>query len=570
MFANKQADIKNMDAELIQQIHADLEDKDIHPMSISLNDNFIYEWLQRTLVDGGFEESSDTFEETIRPEFERISDIVHPTNPSTAPKDVVLSDGNIDNGPTIHAEEPDPEEILTTPPDDLDGAKALGIDDVSRPPSRTESTSSHRSKPEDWRPYDTPNAAWVRDMLLPLFDRDPFVDVAETNPDLRIKRAFHQQDYDRKGAIADHKVLRLCEDLMKTLGLSERVNELRNTVYAVDSDGNGQFDAAEYMTLMKLLIKTVMDVKKEMLLTTLTECGSKAEEEPQKKTTSGTLYEHPKLLLWGWSPTPKRSIWPFQDTIADEFDTEAPLLPGFSFTMMAEKARIAVEKIDDFEERWLRLVPKEPQRREEFQAPLEVARELAYRFKLFENQKDRQARSDLDTVIYANQILRTCGVSEKKIPFQVLDLPDVRTYTMQITRLIQGFVFILEEISRELGRHEEAHYYPKLNEKLRSHQVTLLAKLLTLEVCDWNNQVTKKVETYRNAGKESLVNVMEPRCKLLASRYHNRLNGARDDAKRQLSKWSVYLEKVEITNWKIPRSRRLLGAIFRLFTTDHN
>jgi hypothetical protein len=362
MFANKQAETKNMDTELIQQIHADLEDKDIHPMSISLNDNFIHEWLQRTLVDGGFEESSDTFEETIRPEFERISDIVHPPNPSKGPQDVVLPDGYIDDDLTTHAQEPDPEEILTTPPDDVDGARTLGIDDVSRPPSRTESTSSHRSKPEDWRPYDTPNAAWVRDMLLPLFDRDPFVDVAETNPDLRIKRAFHQQDYDRKGSIADHKVLRLCEDLMKTLGLSERVNELRNTVYAVDSDGNGQFDAAEYMTLMKLLIKTVMDVKKEMLLTTLIECGIKAGDASRKKRRSGKLYEHPKLLLWGWSPTPKGSSGLFQDTIADKFETEAPLLPGFSFTMMAEEARIAVEKIDDFEEQWLRLIPKEPQR----------------------------------------------------------------------------------------------------------------------------------------------------------------------------------------------------------------
>jgi hypothetical protein len=570
IFSNKQAETKTRNAELTQQIHADLEDKDIHPISISLNDSFIQQWLEKTLADGGLEESSDTVEETIQPEFERVSDKAHHANSSTATQDVVPPDGIFEGHSVPFFHEREAGEILSTLPDYLDGAKTLDVsNDLSRPPSQTESISSHRSKPDDWRPYDTPNPAWVRDMLLPLFNRDPFVDVAETDPDLRIKRAFHQQDYDRKGAIADHKVLRLCEDLVESLGLSEKLHELRTTIYSVDSDGNGQFDEAEYMTLMKILITTTMDLKKEMLLTTLKNYGSKAEMATGGKRTFARLREHPNFLPWGWC-TQERSNSLFYDTIANSIKQSAPSLPAFSFTIMAEEARIAIKKIDDFEERWLRMVPKEPQRREDFKAPLEIARGLAYRFISFGNQKDRHARSDLDMMICFSQILLAGGVLKEKISLSVPVLWEIQEYAFPIIRLIQGFVFILDNISRELGSHDEAHYYTKLNEKLRSYQVTLLAKQLSLQISasDWREHVARKIESYRHATNESLLNSLEPRCKLLASRYYNRICQAQDEAKSQLSKWSVYFEKVEITNWKISRSRRLLGTTSPLLAYD--
>ena len=199
-----------MKAELTQQIHADLEDKDIHPNSIRFNDSFIQQWLDKTMADGGLQESIETAEDTNQSKLKRESTKMHSIDPSTAPQAPITLDATSDDCSASHDNEED-DEKHHTPPDDLYIPEILEInDDLPRPPSRAETFSSHKSKPEDWQPYDTPNPEWVRGMLLPLFNRDPFMEMAETEPDLRIKRAFHQQDYDRKGAIADHKVLQLC------------------------------------------------------------------------------------------------------------------------------------------------------------------------------------------------------------------------------------------------------------------------------------------------------------------------------------------------------------------------
>ncbi|CAI6292946.1 unnamed protein product [Periconia digitata] len=556
IFSNKQADAKTTNAEVTQQIHADLEDKDIHPVSISLNDKFIQQWVEKMLEDGGLEESIDTITETAEPDIEPIPDKSHQNNSPTTTHALTPLDRTIEERSVPPVREDDAEETPSILPNYPGGPKTLNVDDdLSRPPSRTESVSSHRSKPDDWRPYDTPNPGWVRDMLLPLFNRDPFVDVAETNPDLRIKRAFHQQDYDRKGAIADHKVLRLCEDLLKSIGLSERFQRLRATVYSMDADGNGQFDEAEYMTLMKILILTAMDLKKDMLSATLSDYGTQAGKPTGAKGQSS-------FLPWGWSVQKQSGHLVYHDTIADLKHASAPSLSAISFTIMAEKARTAIEKIDDFEERWLKIVPKELQRSQEFKAPLEAARELAYRFIPFENPIDRQTRSDLDTMICFSQILHNRGTPMHQIPFPAPELQEASRYVHLALHQIWGFVTILEKISHEVGNHDEAHYYPKLNEKLRSYQVALLAKQLTFSTPteQWNKHVTKTIERCRNANALSLLKSLEPDCKLLATRYYNRICHALNKSESELLKWSVTFEKVEIWNWTMSRSRRLLDT----------
>ncbi|KAF2437467.1 hypothetical protein P171DRAFT_183392 [Karstenula rhodostoma CBS 690.94] len=556
IFSDNHAEKRTRSTELTQQIHTDLEDKDIHPKSISLNDSFIQQWLESTLAAGGLEESSDAVEGASQPNFERLSDQAHHDERPTAVGDAVSPDRSTNGVPASHIQERNAEERPTTPPDYLDEVKTLGIDDMSRPPSRTESISSHRSKPDDWRPYDTPNPAWVRDMLLPLFNRDPFLDSADTDQDLRIKRAFHQQDYDRRGAIADHKVLRLCADLASALNLPALLNNLRTTVYSVDIDGNGQFDEAEYMTLVKILITTVMDLKKDTIRETLLVHGHEAAEAAQKKRLSkGSDY-----LLWGWARTPEGSEHLYEDTIAGSYEDTAPTLPELSFTSIIEDARIAVEMIDGFEERWLKMVPKERQRREAFQAPLEIARELAYRFKAFENPQDRRQTSDLDAIFFYYKLVSTSDAGVQEFPFNVVELRKVFVHALLVICMTQGFVFILENISRELGSHVEAHYYTKLNEKLDGYQVTQLAKQLALQTAAWNEHVTYKIENYRRADMQSSLFSLQRNCEVLASRYHNRLKHAKEEAKNGMSKWAVLFQRVEITNWKISRGRKLLGT----------
>ncbi|PVI08362.1 hypothetical protein DM02DRAFT_722633 [Periconia macrospinosa] len=551
IFSNAQAETGTINAELTQQIHADLEDKDIHPESISLNSRFIQNWLETVLEDGGLEESVDMFEKNLQLEHALNPNATEPAHLSATTQAAVPHDEISDDRSVSH----DYQEILQILPAHVDGARGLEVDDdFSRPPSRAESVSSHRSKPDDWRPYDTPNPAWVRNMLLPLFNRDPFLDEAETSADLRIKRAFHQQDYDRKGAIADHRVLRLCEELVESTGSSRRFDVLKTAVYSVDSDGNGQFDEAEYMTLMQILITMAMDAKKETLRRALKDYAEKSEKP--------TPEAHANTLPWGWRTLKNADQLVYYDMIANSIQTSAPPLPTSSFTVMVEEARIAIKKIDDFEERWVGMVPKEPKRLQDFKDPLKIARDLAYRFLPLENQKNREASSDLDTMFCFSQILSFSSVESEKEICLPLELWQISEYAFSTLRLLQGFVFVLETISRELGSNDGAHRYIKLNEKLRNYQVFLLSKQLALQTSeiDWNRQITEKVDSYRSAHNTSFWESLEPRCKLLASRYYNRLVNSREEAKDQLLNWKVTFEKVAITNWTMSRSKRFLDS----------
>lgn len=548
---NNPAGIETTKAELTQQIHADLEDKDIHPVSISLNGSFIRRWLEKTLTDGGLDETDK-------------DDLAHATNKlpdtdlSTVMKEAGSLDGAIDDFSTSHNHQTDREDIQNTPPDYLDDANTPGIDnDLSRPPSRTESVSSHRSKPDDWRPYDIPNPTWVKNMLLPLFNRDPFDDPLEADQNRRIKRAFHQQDYDHKGAISDHKVLRLCEELVESIGLSQKLHGLSTIVYSIDDNGDGQFDETEYTQLMKVLIAKTMKLRKDIVRSALLQHGQNAQKAMNEKEIAARLREYPRFLEWGWG----LEYGPnghFYDTISNNTYQNAPSLPTFSFTVMSEDARIAIKTIDDFEEKWLKLVPREPQHRAHFKSPLDIVRKLAYRYIPFKPQSAHQSRSGLDSMICIGQILLASGFPGGKLSY-VSDLQEIQRYIYPALMLIKGFVFILDKMSLALGSNDEAHYYTKLNASLKRYEVNLLAKQLILQApsdFDWDENVTRKIA--KHSSIQSSVIDQRSRCYRLVSRYHNRLYEAREEARKELLNWRVCFEKIEMTNSKVPR-RKLLG-----------
>lgn len=553
-------------ADLKIQIQSDLEDQYIHPLSISHNDSFIHRWLEEALAYGGLQESTELIGETVHLEpqhnfgqSQEISTSV--TGVSTRATDI---------NPPDFIQEEDVEVTPNTLQEHLQHAEVLGIgNDLSRPPSRTESISSHRSMPDDWRPYDTSNPGWVRSMLLPLFNRDPFLEISQTNPDLRIMRAFHQQDYDRRGSVADHKVLRLCEDIMLTLDLSRGVSSLMSMVYSADSEGIGQLNLSQYTTLMKNFIVTAMNSRKEKLWDDLAKRADEAMEgmkfppkfsgESAERNLCAHARKHPNLLMWGWSPHGRLDNL-FYDAIAKRATETAPPFSTSKFTFIAVKAQEAIETIDEFEEQWLKIVPKESRRRGDFKAPLETVRQLAYRFKILENQSDRQSRSDLDAMIQFDTILLASGASEdiRSLP-SVIQLREVQSYAFSILRLIQGFVEMLGKFSRELGSCTETYYYTKLDEHMKSQQVGLLARRLALHVssADWNEQVTIKVKSFRITANGASLRRLDARCTLLALRYHNRLRNAEAEAKAQLERWSIRFQAIMISRVK---SRKLFST----------
>lgn len=67
-------------------------------------------------------------------------------------------------------------------------------DYLENPTSRPESSLSHRSKPEHWHPSDRPDPEYVQAVLSPFFHADLSYEYDPTVAQLRLKRAFHQQD----------------------------------------------------------------------------------------------------------------------------------------------------------------------------------------------------------------------------------------------------------------------------------------------------------------------------------------------------------------------------------------
>lgn len=493
---NKRVDEK----ELLEQVTADLEDKDVHPDSITLNRPFIQLWLSKVVSEGGLDEL--------------------PPGPSADPAleaaPLPIRGGIHDARGVDSSNENDPgrdvDDLYARSNNELEIPNA---DDLDNPPSRPESASSHQSKPDEWHPSDRPDPEYVQRMLAPFFQGDPFEPYDSGAALHRIKRAFHQQDWSDRGYLTRKEVLTLCQDALARAEVHQDVGHLQGIISAFDANKDGQFDELEFISLMHELIESTATTRKKQLVTTLHKWG----EEARKVADSRRNIDSKPLLPWGWSRNGTGSQSGYFDEIAATNKDWPPAqrLHRSTFSMMALEADHCVEKIADFENKWLGLAPKDLQG--QLFSVLNAVRHSALEYTSFENQENRFQLSDLDSILVTYHLVNN-SVGGKEILASYKEIFDrlvsAKRTSYGLLQQIQGFVFLLAT-SETFRMNATMQNFPQFLAKWRSSQIRSHAKQIGLDMEQWGS-VKEAVLACR---KGDLLSTLEPQAIAIAKEYHS-------------------------------------------------
>ena len=352
--------------ELFAQVSSDLEDKDVHPDSITLNEGYISSWLSSVMSQGGLDEA---IVEALPPVPIDMHSLARHPNLDSVRKDA--EDMAEDHGEGLRREIPHhPRPELGLPAQIEDGAAF----------PRPESTSSHRSKPEDWYPTDRPDPEYVYSMLCPFFQRDFHSPPSLPESRLRILRAFHQQDWSHRGFLTRPDVIQICSEVLKRSGVSHEVNALRGRAETFDTNRGGQIDRQEFISLMNDLIKVTALVREREAVDKIRSTGRKAGGVGSNTSKYDFNVER---ATWMWERTSEPN-GPYLDKITGTRSSRPPpsQITDSSFTTMALEADVCVGKINDFQNHWLGIVPQPLQSK--FLSALNAVRNTAIQFTPFE------------------------------------------------------------------------------------------------------------------------------------------------------------------------------------------
>lgn len=520
---NKRVDEK----ELLEQVTADLEDKDVHPDSIAVNRPFIQLWLSEVVSEGGLDEL--------------------PPGPSADPALEAAPlpiQGGIHNARGVDSSNEndlgsDVEDFYASSNNELEIPNA---DDLDNPPSRPESASSHRSKPDEWRPSDRPDPEYVQRMLSPFFQGDPFEPYDSGAGLHRIKRAFHQQDWSGRGYLTRKEVLTLCQDALARAGVPQDVGHLQGIISAFDANKDGQFDEMEFISLMHELIESTATSRKKQLATTLRKWG----EDARKIADSRRNIDSKPLLPWGWSrnSTGSRSGYFDEITATNEYWPPAQRLNGSTFSMMALEADHCVEKIADFENKWLGLAPKDVQG--QLLNVLNPVRHSALEYTLFENQEDRFQLSDLDSILVTYHLVNN-SVDAKEIPGSYKEIFDrlvsAKRTSYDLLQQIQGFTFLLAT-SETFRMDATMQNFPQFLAKWRLSQIRWHAKQIGQGVGRWGSAK----EAVLACRKGDMLSTLEPRAIAIAKEYRSGRLERREFLERV--PWTGKIIAATLSGWK--------------------
>jgi hypothetical protein len=211
--------------EMLEQISQDLEEKDVHPDSISLNKPFLDEWLSKVVRGGNLEEGSLEPLPMVGKNTVRKTISSHPTSETPVMTSLAVNkpeqDHVLESAPLSLPEiQQDVGDAVVTSNDDLyadlDYITTRPDDSITvveenfapgEPRSRSESVLSSASKSAEWHPYDRPAPEYVLKKLRPLFHDEPTPDPSSEATKRAIMRAFHQADYSDEGFLTRRAVL---------------------------------------------------------------------------------------------------------------------------------------------------------------------------------------------------------------------------------------------------------------------------------------------------------------------------------------------------------------------------
>ena len=537
--------------EMLSELTSELEDKDIHPDSIALNHDFIISWIAKVGCGEGLEEQSPEKESSVvgttggtarSPVHARVqladnsnfiaeldsiqkrkatgkssfvaelerSGIVQ--SPEQSPKN--LRRFSSERKPPIPKPKPSflrsQSQILRNLDDEQLPKVALqklseellappGDDDRS---SRRGSVSSHQSKPDEWHPSDQPDPDYVRSMLSPYFEGDPFEPSDPYTSIHRLKRAFRQQDWSDRGFLTRKEVMTLCQEVLEYAEIYLNNDRLQMMIATFDANKDGQFVEQKFIALMVQLIEDAEILRKDKLICSLIKLGDL--EKVVVKIWRAKVAE--TLLPWGWRRNSPKSDCAYSDEISGRDGDTPPIHnPRFhSFTVMALDADFCVERINNFEGKWLKITPRSLQT--QFLRHLRTVRNMALNFTQFENHEDRFKLSELDATILCYDLTWKFGELQgkmdvnaaTKISESITRLMKAQDMTQYLLQYILGFVYCLDDFSN-IGIEPSTQNFPHFFAKWKSSHVEWYSKYIGRQTQQWEGVSKIIAEVKRDA-----------------------------------------------------------------------
>jgi hypothetical protein len=404
---------------------------DVHPAAIQHNLPFVQSWLEKVLLEGGLDEAGPEVKVDAPADGVGLS-----MGPQPVEEHVALQEERVDaKTETTELEDNHSRHDKWNGQPDEDTAPPLVNDDA-------QSVSSHRSKPDDWRPFDRPDSNYVQAMLTPFFKCNPYDMPQPVDCEHRFKRAFHQADWDGNGHLTRPEVVQLSAEALQCAGADDidLVDQLQDIVTSFDVDHNKLFNLEEFSNLMLQLIQRSATVRRKQIADDLKSYGEEAETLAQIRRQE----EKKPMLPWGLSRNPSSAELPYYDEVSQVHIQSLPkkqLLPS-SFSLMAFEAEFCIASIETFEHTWLGICPKSLHT--EILPALNTVRELALKFTTLENPEHPTVLSDLDSALICYFLAKNeFGKCVSHLKTEIHRLSEVRTDAYGLLRQVQGFAHCL-------------------------------------------------------------------------------------------------------------------------------
>lgn len=532
--------------ELLEQITADLEDKDIHPDSIALNKPYLLSWLSKVIAEGGLEEVPPDIEpqaeENSGPELETNDEYTQrgvPGDETSSTYDGATSLKDID-------------ESVTT----------LLDEHASVHSSRPVSISSLSSLPDEWHPSYRPDDGFIRSMLDPLFTN------AGPPPESkrgirRISRAFCQLDWSHKGYLTRKEVVQTCK-----LWITDTNDDaLERMVMSYDVDQNSRIEKNEFVSFFQQLLRFYADERRKVREVDAKKSISKVRAEFESYVSDARSHARNRrstnfsrggmrFVPWGWVPFSEQGdSTGFMDTIrgVKVISSVPPKLhEPDTFSIMAEEADVAEAAIGEFQQKWITTVPESLQN--QYLAVLNSARKTAVEFTVFENKKNRQLLSDLDAFMQCFLLVKRKKKILPDIPghdsleiekaFQYLQRVKAQFY--RLLGNIQGFALSLRSFSDtefETPTHESSKFCKKWDQLYKIWPEELISRRQS-----WGNDWSNMKAVISDIRGSCYLNILKPLALEAAKTFQTGI----DKLAKALAEvpWHGQLTCAEVSGWK--------------------
>jgi hypothetical protein len=265
-------------------------------------------------------------------------------------------------------------------------------------------------------------------------------------------------------------------------------------------------------------------------------------------------WDYKFFIPWGY-PKPPGAGQQYVDDILQAPVAAIPrVLADTAFSVMAWEANICVNKISDFAEQWIGIVPKLLQ--SEYLDPLRKVQRVATAFTLLENQESRLKLSDLDTFLDCARI--ASHLSDGRETLEADDLASKLEAATQkcasILDCVLGFTGSLESAQ---SFDASAYNFGKFKSWWELNRLNWRSSKVTAESVNWGS-VKYAVTAYRT--KELLLDV-ESRARLVAKDFTLREKERVQERQTEHSStpWAGYLCYATISGWSRNWMSKTLG-----------